>query len=500
MKAQITDLLLGYLESLEISEGPLAGQKLTLLPWEDELIRGAFAPDVFTVAFSIARAAGKTTLVSAIATAFLDGPLRVERGQVVLVASSFSQARIAFNHILAFMGLTSPTREQRKVWRVQDSQNVATIEHKPTGAMLKCIGSDPKRAHGLAPSLILADEPAQWPPATAEQMVAALQTSLGKQVDAKLLFLGTRPASEDHFFQRLLDGGADYSQTHAAGQDDDPLDPATWIKANPSLEHIPTLRKLYETESRQAEQDAASMASFRALRLNQGVADVVENILISVDAWQAIECDVLPARGGSPILGVDLGSSASASGFAAYWPTGRLEGHMSFGDDPGLDERARADRAGNTYLRMHEEGGIRLHPGCVPDVSLMLAEAFELYGTPALIVCDRWRLAELTDAQRTIGSNVPILTRGQGFKDGAEDVRQFRKAVLSQRVYVTRCLTWRVTMGGSRVESDAAGNAKLSKKSQKARDDLAAAAIIAVAEGYRQANKPAQKPARVAWA
>ncbi len=366
--------------------------------------------------------------------------------------------------------------------------------------MLKCIGSDPKRAHGLAPSLILADEPPQWPAATAEAMVAALQTSMGKQVGSKLLFLGTRPATEDHFFQRMLDGGADYAQTHCAGPDDDPLDPETWAKANPSLAHIPTLRALYETEAKAAAKDAAAMASFRALRLNQGVADVVENVLIGVSAWQGCEVDILPANTGAPILGVDLGTTASASGFAAYWPNGRVEGHMAFGDDPSLEERARADHAGNTYLRMYEEGGIKLHSGCVPDVSLMLAEAFEVYGTPRLIVCDRWRLGELTDALRKLGANIPILTRGQGFRDGAEDVRQFRKAVLSGNVHVKRCLTWRVTMAGSRVETDAAGNAKLSKKSQKARDDLAAAAIIAIAEGYRQANKPESKAPKYAWA
>lgn len=500
MIPQISDELLAYLGTRTVTEGPLSGSKFEVLPWQEKFLREAFLPAVFTAGLSIARAAGKTTFTALIAGAFLDGPLRVERGQVIICAASFAQAKIAFKHVLADLDILSPTTEQRKVWRVQDSQNVATIEHKPTGAMLKCIGSDPKRAHGLAPSLVLADEPAQWPAATAEQMVAALQTSLGKQIDAKLLFLGTRPASEDHFFQRLLDGGADYAQTHSAGPDDDPLNPETWAKANPSLEHIPTLMALYKTEAKAAGLDAASMASFRALRLNQGVADVVENILVSVDAWAECEADILPARSGAPILGVDLGSSASASGFAAYWGTGRLEGHMSFGDDPGLAERARADRAGNTYLRMYKENGIRLHSGCVPDVSLMLAEAFELYGTPSLIICDRWRLGELTDALRKLGANIPVLTRGQGFKDGAEDVRQFRKAVLSGNVHAKRCLTWRVTMSGSRVETDAAGNAKLSKKSQKARDDLAAAAIIAVAEGYRQANKPAVKAPKIAWA
>ncbi len=494
------ETVLDYLSTLKVTEGPLAGQTLSVLDWEETFIRNALAPEVHSAALTVARGAGKTSVVSAMACAFLEGPLRVQRGSMVVVASSFSQARIVFDHVLATLGLSTMTPQDRKVWRIQDSANSALIEHRESGAKLKCIGSDPKRAHGLAPSIIMCDEPAQWPEATAEKMVAALQTSLGKQRDAKIIFFGTRPATEDHFFERLLAGGADYAQIHAGGADDDPLNPETWHRANPSLAHLTNLLPLYEKEAKGAKLDAAAMASFKALRLNMGVADVIENVLIGVEAWKACECDELPTRDGLPILGVDLGSSASASGFAAYWPTGRLEGHMAFGSEPSLEERARADHAGHTYSRMAAEDGIRLHPGCVPEVAGMLEEALELYGVPSVIVCDRWRHGEMVDALRKLGVNIPVLTRGQGFKDGADDVRQFRKAVLSHSVVVRPTLTWRVTIAGSRVETDAAGNAKLSKKSQRARDDLAAAAIIAVAEGYRQACKPERKSPRVAWA
>lgn len=497
---QIHDLL-GYLSGLKVSEGPLLGQPLTVLPWQREFIENAFSDGVHSAALSVPRAAGKTTVCAGVGAGFLDGPLQMERGSVVLVASSFNQAKISFSHTRHFLGLGTLTPAQRQLWRIADSQNVGVIEHKPTACTLKVIGSDPKRAHGLAPSLILCDEPAQWPEAQAEQMVAALQTSLGKQVDAKILFLGTRPASPDHFFERLLQGGADYAQIHCAGPDDDPLDPATWYKANPSLAYFPALQRLYETEARQAALDPAAMASFKALRLNMGVADTVESILIGVDAWQGIECDILPARQGAYVLGVDLGSTASASGFAAYWfQSCRLEGFMGFGSDPDLQERARRDRAGNSYERMAHEGGIRLFPGCVPDASLMLEQAFNLYGIPCAIVCDRWRLGDLTDALRKIGATrIPIVTRGQGFKDGAEDCRAYRRAIFCKQVFVQKSLTWRTTMAGSRVETDAAGNAKLSKKSQRARDDLACAAILAVGHGTRLAAQPS-KPGRVAWA
>ena len=76
------------------------------------------------------------------------------RGETVLVASSFEQARIAFEHVLAFMGQRHDLSDG-KLWRVWDSSNNARIENRATGARVKCIGSDPARAHGLAPVLAL---------------------------------------------------------------------------------------------------------------------------------------------------------------------------------------------------------------------------------------------------------------------------------------------------------------------------------------------------------
>ena len=129
----------------------------------------------------------------------------------MIVASSFAQARIAFDHVRAF--LTPAINANPRDWSVQDSANVAKITHRLSGATLKAIGSDPRRAHGLAPSLILADEPSQWEPGKSDRMLAGLQTSLGKAENSKLIALGTRPASDSsHWFSKWLNGAADYSQ------------------------------------------------------------------------------------------------------------------------------------------------------------------------------------------------------------------------------------------------------------------------------------------------
>ena len=82
-----------------------------------------------------------------------------------------------------------------------------------------------------------------------------------------------------------------------------------------------------------------------------------------------------------------------------------------------------------------------------------------------------------------------------GFKDGSEDVRQFRRACLEGRVVPGASLLLRSAMTEARVVIDPAGNSKLAKNSEggrrvRARDDAAAAAILAVAAGSRRASRP----------
>ena len=131
-----------------------------MLPWQRRFVRGAFAPGTQSASLSIGRGNGKTTLVAGLACATLNGPLMVPRGETVIVASSFEQARIGFEHVLCFMG---DALDDKGRWKVWDTAQQARIEDRKTGARVRCIGSDPRRAHGLAPVLVLADEPAQWP-------------------------------------------------------------------------------------------------------------------------------------------------------------------------------------------------------------------------------------------------------------------------------------------------------------------------------------------------
>ena len=348
--------------------------------------------------------------------------------------------------------------------------------------------------HGIQPSLVICDELAQWEASLIDRALAALSTSLGKLPDSRMIAIGTRPSSPEHPFEKMLNGGADYFQVHAARENDKPFQVRTWKRANPSLDHMPDLRAAIEKEAQRARQDATLLPQFEALRLNKGVSDVALSLLIEPSTWRGIEAPEPPKIEPSYILGIDLGTSAAMSAAAAYQPlTGALDAFAVFPEIPSLAERGLRDGVGGRYGDMARRGELIVRGERVSDISGLLREAAARWGKPVAIVCDRWRDAELRQEldHAHFPSGAALVSRGQGYKDGGEDVRDFRRAVLDGHVRAPESLLLRSALSEARVVTDAAGNSKLAKKTEGgrrnlARDDAAAAAILAIAEGYRR--------------
>ena len=490
--------LIEFLEGLTLSGGDHDGEPFAVLPWERRFVRGAFRVKG-SAALSVARGNGKSALVAGIATAVVDpiGPMHGNRREAVCVASSFDQSRVIFEDVLSFLRGRHDLGA-RRLWRVQDSANRATVEFRQTGARVRCIGSDPSKAHGLRPALALLDEPAQWDAAKTERMLAAIRTGMGKVPRSKLIALGTRPADDGHWFSRMLAGGAAYSQVHAAPPDAPPFQMRTWKRANPSLNHLPSLLDELRDEAVDAKADSAILAGFRALRLNMGVADAEVAVLLEAGTWARIEGEA--ERAGGCVWGIDLGSSAAQSAVAAYWPsTGCLACLAAFPAEPGLAARGLRDGVGRLYAECARRGELICLGGAAVPVAELLALALERFGAPSRVVADRWREGELRDALGA--ANIPLaklVVRGMGYRDGGEDVRDFRRACLEGRVTPAPSLLLRAAMAEARCVVDPAGNAKLAKSTQggrraRARDDAAAAAILAVAAGYRRGDAPAPR-------
>ena len=498
--AHIGRELIAWMGGLTLSGGDLDGEPFTVWPWEQRFIRGVFGQPG-DAAISMGRGQGKSAFCSALAAAVVvpGGPLHGRRREVVVVASSFLQSRIIYEDVLAYARSLGHDLGDRRVWRRQDSQNMATLEYIETGARVRCIGSDPKRAHGLRPYLVLADEPAQWEQGKSQAMISALRTGLGKTPGSRLIALGTLPSDGSHWFSQML-RDAPYRQLHAAPKDAPIFRARTWALANPSLKYLPSLKAQIKAEAVAAKRDGVLLQSFKSLRLNMGLPDVVSGVLLEADVWESIEGDAAPD--GEYVLGLDLGGSTAQSAACAFYPaTGRLAGFSVFPEHPDLATRATNDGVGNLYAECQRRGELLLRGDQVADVAELLSEALSRWGTPAAIAADRFKKSELIGHLNALRfPRASLVLRGMGFRDGAEDVRACQLAALSGHVTPVRSLLMRASMAEARLVGDIAGNFKLGKGSEggrrsRAKDDIVAAAILAIAVGMRGAAESSDGPA-----
>lgn len=345
------------------------------------------------------------------------------------------------------------------------------------------IGSDPRRAHGLRPFLTLADEPAQWEPGKADAMVAALRTAAGKS-DGRIIWLGTRPLSgTGHFFETELEQPG--ALVYAADAEDDPFVYRTWYKGNPSLRVMPTLQDAIRTEAERAKGDEAAFAAFKALRLNLGGAGTLEFTLCDVEAWRAAE-ERIGTRERAPVVAVDLASTGMAAA-AAVWPSGQVDAFAAFPSEPDLAERGRRDNVGGLYERMADRSELVQAGEHAIDIPRMMREAVDRWGVPCAIVCDRWREGELRQALNEASfPRVPLIVRGMGYRDGSEDVRNFKRALAESWLCAEESLLLRHALSVARLDVDPAGNEKIKRHGPRTRDDAAVALVLAASEAYRR--------------
>ena len=121
----------------------------------------------------------------------------------------------------------------------------------------------------------------------------------------------------------------------------------------------------------------------------------------------------------------------------------------------------------------------------VVPVDQLLAEGLIRFGRPVAVAADRWRQGELIDGMMATRIRVPVDWRGQGFRDAGADTRMFKVGCLDAKVTPVVSLLARSGLAAARTVVDAAGNHKVVKVRQSARDDTAVAMTLAVSLGLR---------------
>ena len=377
-----------FIEGLTITQGRHAGEAFTILPFQERFLRG-FCRTEGGAALSVGRGNGKSTLIGALACAAIDGPMRQPNSEILVVASSHTQGQIVFKHILAFMGKKV---HNRMMYQLVNNFSDAYLLDKKTGISVRTCGSDSKRLHGAAPLLLIYDEMAQWPPNSVKPMLAALETSRGKIPNARSVWIGTRPEDNEHPFSQALDGRnkeVEYHQLHSAGKDDPPFRRRTWLKANPGLPHFPDLEKTIKRESGAAKDNPELLPQFKALRLNQGVAD--HDRLTGLAAPEQYKaCEVKSGMITRPyVLALDLSLSWAMTSAAAIAVDTDNEGrHLvdavaTWPGIPGLDKRRNTDGGLADYRTMHSRGELIMQEGRrTVDIAAFLGHCIEKWACP----------------------------------------------------------------------------------------------------------------------
>lgn len=512
------DKIMSGMETRVVSQGRLAGETFEVLEWQQRVVYDFVNHKILGV--SMARGNGKTTFFAALVCEVMDGVLTVKRGEVDFAAASIAQARILFRHVKHLFGEERLDTEQtvrkvkvkqpdgtektkvvsrKKRWRVIDNQQGAQITDRDTGTEIIGCGSDADVAHGLAPSLVLMDEPAKWKKG-GRRLFNALRGGMGKQPDARSVALGTLPEDPDHWFSNLMAGANPNAAIHlyAAEGDDPDFEEEIYRKANPSYDHLHDLREIIHAEAEDAQMGGEELGHFRAYRLNKGTPEVTDKKpIVTVEDWRAVTRRGAAPKDGPVAVGVDLGGGTSMSAVSFYWPdTGRLECVAALPAQPSLEEKGKMDGVGNRYCIMATRGELLTYPGKATNNVLFLQEAFErIEGHVILeISADEFRKKDLEQALLEAALMITVQWRRVGTgADGSYDVRAFQQEVMTGWIRADPSVLMESAIRESMLRWNENNNVALSKARHKGRNDALQAAVLASGIGRRY-RKPSEPP------
>lgn len=464
------------------------GDGMDIRPFQRTFLRRALAPDIDTAALSLPRGNGKSWLAAYIAARALL-TIRAHR-EIALAAASIEQGRIVYRWVREFLA-------GRSEFRYLDSATRCAITRND-GARLRVIGSNGKTAMGLVSTpIVIADEPGSWEQRGGELLFDAIQTAQGKPGSRlKAIYIGTlapMATGPGHWWWDLVNGGSHGSAYVQVLQGD----PQTWDswptirKANPlTMVSADFRRKLLE-ERDAARADPRLKARFLSYRLNRPAADE-SSVLLRVEDWERVCARAVPAPDGRPIVGIDLGGGRAWSAAVAVWESGRMEAQAVAPGVPSLEDQERRDRVpAGTYRKLELGGALGVAEDLrVPPPSQLVEAVCDRWGRPAMIVCDRFRLAELQDA----APRLRIEPRVSRWSEAAADIRALRRMAMDGPLACHRpsrqLLT--VSLSGATVKSDDQGSVRLVKVGDArntARDDVAAAAVLAAGAWERRPKR-----------
>jgi len=479
----------GFIEGFcRLSTGRWAGEPFRLIDWQRDYLMRLFGwrrPDgkrrFRTSYLEIAKKNGKSSLVAALAVYLLlaDGEGSPE---VHLNAVDRDQASIVFDEAKRMVE-QSPELAGRL--EVIDSRK-RIVDPKGKG-VIRANSADVASKDGVNASAVIFDELHRQK--TREMWDIFAYASVAREQPLRIAITTAGEDETGPWWEQR-----DYSEKVAAGiipdashlgviyramPGDDPEDPATWRKANPSL-GVTIREEDFARELAEARPDPSRWANFARLRLN--IVTRADAAFIDLAEWDA--CAAAPVDEGGPIhAGLDLsdGDDLSALCYLAGDPEEGVDVRWKFWL-PADNIVALERRHGVPYRAWAERGWIELTPGSVIDYAWIRRAIVDLAAGRELaaLLVDPYNATGLSIELRE-QDGLPVETIRQGYLSLSAPTKELRRLIRARRLRHGGNPIARWHAANAVAEQDAAGNIKLSKRKSRRKIDAMAALVNAVA-------------------
>ena len=418
-----------------------------------------------------------------------------QRAEVYGAAADRQMAGLVYS-VAADMVRLSPALKKR--CKILESRKRIIFE--PTSSFYQVLSSEADRAHGVSASGVVIDEVhVQKNP----DLYNVLTKGSGDARRQPLQFIISTAGDNIHgigyeLFQKakdLLDGRKTdptiYPVVFAADPDDDWTDPETWKKANPSLGTTFPIEKLAEA-CESAKQNPSELNSFLQLRLNIWTKQAVR--WMPMDKWDACAepIDETQLIGRSCYAGLDLSSTQDLTALVLVFPPRSDDEKYiilpyCWVPDETIDIRSRKDHV--NYELWKRQGYILSTDGNVVDYEAIYQFILDLRTNFNILECavDRWNAMMLI--QQLEREGMTMIPFGQGFREMSPPTKELMRLTLEGKLAHGGHPVLRWCMDNAVVQTDPAGNIKISKAKATEKVDAAVALVMALDRAVR--NEPA---------
>ena len=495
------DRAVTFIENLCHTKGKWAGTPFWLLPWQEQLIRDIFGivkPDgnrQFRTAFvEICKKVGKSELAAAIALYLLYAD-NEPSAEVYGAAADRQQASIVFDVAKQMVEMSPALMKRSKLMGA-----TKRIVNYGNAGYYQVLSAEVGGKHGFSVSGLVFDEIHTQPN---RQLYDVLTKGSSDARQNPLHFIITTAGNDRHSIAYelhtkavdILEGRrvdpTFYPVVYGLKDDEDWEDEANWYKVNPSLGYTVDVERLRDAY-REAKQNPADEITFKWLRCNMWVSSTV--------AWIP---DAIYMRGNEPInmaslegrdcyAGLDLSSTGDITALVLIFPPRDEDEKFVllpyfWIPEETIPRRVKANSVPydiwekQGYI-MSTEGNV-IHYDFIEKFIMDLSEKYHILE----IAVDRWNATHVI--QNLEDNGLTMVPFGQGFASMSVPTKEFYRLLMEGKIIHGGHPVMRWMAGNVVVDTDPAGNIKVTKAKSKEKIDGIVAAIMALDRAVRHESE-----------